>query len=207
MDPQTPPPPLDGGGSGLSNPPIPGPQIDFVELWETISGFFTGSSVDGFFGGFFGFVQTVLSFASLFFMLMIIYTVIQRNRVLAKEAQLYQIHENDSPENDEASARPKFASVLNHLESDNASEWKIAIIEADNILYEVLRRAGYVGDTLGEMLTYANEESFRTIESAWRAHKVRNQIAHDNHQFDISRRQAKQVVELYKEVFREFEYL
>lgn len=55
---------------------------------------------------------------------------------------------------------------------------KNALIEADKLLDYVLKGRGYSGETMAERLKKA-EVSFRDKDSVWRAHKLRNAIAHD----------------------------
>ena len=45
--------------------------------------------------------------------------------------------------------------------------------------------------------------SFKTIELAWDAHKMRNRIAHEGSDFVLTEREAKRVFVLYESVFRE----
>jgi hypothetical protein len=64
----------------------------------------------------------------------------------------------------------------------------------------VLRERGYQGEGVGEMLKGA---SFRTIDLAWDAHRVRNRIAHDGSAFELTEREAKRAFMLYESVFRD----
>ena len=98
-------------------------------------------------------------------------------------------------------------AVLVHLESTNESEWKLAMIEADNILAELTRDLGYPGDELGERLKLARPEEFKTVQSAWEAHKLRNRIAHGAADFRLTLEQARRAINLYQQVFREFDYI
>jgi hypothetical protein len=84
------------------------------------------------------------------------------------------------------------------------SDWKFAIIEADIMLDEMLTTMGYKGDTVGEKLKQVERSDFSTVEKAWEAHKVRNQIAHEGSAFSITKPEAVRVIELYKDVFEEF---
>ncbi|HVS79473.1 MAG TPA: hypothetical protein VHF05_00675 [Candidatus Paceibacterota bacterium] len=98
----------------------------------------------------------------------------------------------------------KWQRVIDHLESDNASDWKLAIIEADILLDEMLDAMGYQGDTVGEKLKQIERSDFVTIDYAWEAHKVRNMIAHEGADFTLTKKEAIRVIELYKKVFEEF---
>jgi hypothetical protein len=82
--------------------------------------------------------------------------------------------------------------------------WRIAIIEADILLDETLTNAGYVGSSLGEKLKSANPSSFTTIQDAWEAHKVRNEIAHVGSDFVLTQKSAKETLLRFERVFREF---
>lgn len=100
----------------------------------------------------------------------------------------------------------RWEDVLKHADSDQPSEWKLAIIEADIILEELLSELGYAGTSVGDKLKSA-PSSFRTIEQAWRAHNVRNRIAHDGGDFELSAMLARQTIAEYKMVFDEFDFV
>src|SRR5690606_5790248 len=72
----------------------------------------------------------------------------------------------------------KWNTIKAHAASDNPNDWRLAIIEADIMLDDALNKAGYVGASIGDKLKTANPNSFRSLQSAWQAHKVRNEIAH-----------------------------
>lgn len=108
----------------------------------------------------------------------------------------------------ESETRPKdnkrWEKVLALTNSQNQSDWKLAIIEADIMLDELLHGLGYVGETVGEMLKSASKNDFVTLDEAWEAHKVRNDIAHSGGTFEINERETKRVIALFEKVFREF---
>lgn len=101
----------------------------------------------------------------------------------------------------------RWQRVLEHIESTNPNDWKIAIIESDSILDEMVKSMGYHGDNLGERLKGIEVSDFNTLNNAWEAHKVRNMIAHEGANFELNEREARRVVALYKSVFEEFKYI
>lgn len=103
--------------------------------------------------------------------------------------------------------RERWEVVINHLNSGSQAEWKLAIMEADNILDDMVEKMGYAGENLGERLRAVEQSDFNTIQSAWEAHKVRNKIAHEGSEFQLSEREARRIVGLYEKVFKEFEYI
>lgn len=104
----------------------------------------------------------------------------------------------------EAKGNSRWADVEQHVLSENPNDWRLAIIEADIMLDEMLRNAGYVGTSIGEKLKTANQASFKTIRDAWDAHMIRNQIAHAGSDFVLTKRTAQETILKYERVFREF---
>jgi hypothetical protein len=58
--------------------------------------------------------------------------------------------------------------------------WPLAIIDADKLLDEALKRSRYRGKTMGERLVTA-QHNISNNDSVWFAHKLRNKIVHEQH--------------------------
>jgi hypothetical protein len=118
-------------------------------------------------------------------------------------------HEIIYPETTQAEVdiNPKWRRVLSHLESQNESDWKLAIIEADIMLDEILDKLQLPGETMGDKMKEVEKSDFSTIDNAWEAHKVRNQIAHEGVEYVLTQHEARRVVALYQSVFEEFQIL
>lgn len=97
--------------------------------------------------------------------------------------------------------------VAKHMSKGEVNDWKIAILEADSILDQLLEDLDYVGDNLGERLKNVPKGVMKNYEAAWEAHKTRNRIAHQGASFALSRREAEVAVGNYERVFREFDYI
>lgn len=93
--------------------------------------------------------------------------------------------------------------ILEHIATDRPNDWKLAIIEADIVLDDILKQRGYVGNTLGERLRAITPSQLSSIDDAWEAHKVRNRIAHDGADFVLTKRAAEQTIAQYRRVFSE----
>lgn len=148
-------------------------------------------------------------FAFLFSIAMIIVVIlyaIRYNKV--REKLMARILPADSPAESTAGNagidNPKWKLVEDHINSGDASKWKLAIIEADIILADILETMHLPGDSIGEKLKAVDTNNFTSIEQAWEAHKIRNAIAHEGSDFLISEREAKRVIGLYQKVFEEF---
>ncbi len=80
-------------------------------------------------------------------------------------------------------------------------------MEADIILEDLLTKMGYGGDSIGEKLKKVAKGDMKTLDEAWEAHKVRNQIAHEGSNFTLNHHEAKNVIGMYRKVFEEFYYI
>lgn len=79
----------------------------------------------------------------------------------------------------------------------NTSEsWQFAIMSADKLLDSALRDRGVGGETLGERLKSA-KPYISNIDGVWRAHKLRNRIAHDDG-VRVTHRQAAEALKIFK---------
>jgi len=152
---------------------------------------------------------TISNIFSSLLLMVIIYSAVRLMEVTRernnKLVEAYEMaHEAEAAEQE---GSKEWQRILTHVHSPNPSDWRLAILEADIILDEILDKMGYVGNSVGEKLKKADRADFRTIDSAWEAHKIRNQIAHEGADFVINERDAERVIALYKEVFDEFHYL
>ncbi len=93
--------------------------------------------------------------------------------------------------------------VRTKLLSENQSEWRLGIIEADIYLDRVLDSKGVPGDTLGDKLKNVSPAILPSVQIAWEAHKVRNRIAHDGADFSLTLPEARRTLSYYEIVFRD----
>ena len=124
------------------------------------------------------------------------YGKLQMDAIILQE-RLYQELSGDRAGNS------RWDDVLEHSSSDNPRDWRLAIIEADIMLEEVLDAAGYAGTSVGEKLKSASPTVFTTLDQAWSAHLVRNKIAHAGSDFVLTKRIAQETITQFKMVFEE----
>ncbi len=125
--------------------------------------------------------------------------------------RLYQIRKDEEPKyatiNPEAAhvqvKHSRWTYIMQLIESGQEGDWRNAIIESDIILDEMLTRLGYQGASVGEKLRGATTTHFQTLQNAWEAHKVRNDIAHQGSTFELTERLAHRTIANYEAVFRE----
>ena len=101
----------------------------------------------------------------------------------------------------------RWQNATKHINSENPNDWKQAIMEADIILDDLLNKLGYRGESIGEKLKRVAKGDMKSLNDAWEAHKVRNQIAHEGSSVNLSHHEAKNVISMYRRVFEEFYYI
>jgi hypothetical protein len=92
-------------------------------------------------------------------------------------------------------------SIRERLLSNNDSDWKLAIIEADIYLDKILDNKGFHGDTTSDKLKQITPAILPSIVMAWEAHKVRNRIAHQGSSFVLTMPEARKVLSYFEMVF------
>lgn len=97
----------------------------------------------------------------------------------------------------------KWQKIVEHAGSANANDWRLAILEADILLDDMLKQNGALGDTIGERLKSMTVNQMPSLQKAWEAHLVRNQIAHEGTDFNLSQHEARRIISLYEQVLRE----
>ncbi len=102
------------------------------------------------------------------------------------------------------SAKNKWQKIIDLVESNEESNWRLAIIEADIILDSLLETLQLPGQTIGDKLKAVEPSDFLTLDYAWEAHKARNAVAHKGSEFLLNQREARRVISLYEMVFKEF---
>lgn len=68
--------------------------------------------------------------------------------------------------------------TLQALCKDKAT-WPLAVIDADKLLDDALRRCRYKGKTMGERLVSAQRD-IKDNDAVWYGHKLRNQLVHED---------------------------
>jgi len=131
----------------------------------------------------------------------IVYSTMRLFELRAREKEFYstlvEVPKTAGEEN------PRWLHIESLANGSTAIEWREAIIEADIMLDDVLTRHGYIGDGVGEKLKSIDPVDMKSLQDAWEAHKVRNQIAHEGSAFNISDTIASRTIARYESVFRE----
>jgi len=191
----------------------PLPAVGF-DVFSIIGQLFSGNgAADALtYGGIFSFLSVlwtiivVLSYLiSILFLTLYVYASVRKSLDLEMQTQALRDEEKLYSQLYRGSAKSnRLEDVFTHSESSNPNDWKLAIIEADIILDEILKQQGYAGNSLGERLKSIAPSQLESLQDAWEAHKVRNNIAHQGADFILTQRLAQETITKYQRVFTEF---
>jgi len=105
-----------------------------------------------------------------------------------------------------AQINKKWQKVRNRLELQSDAEYKLAIIDAEDILDGVLGRLGYKGETLGDKLRILTPAQLSNLDKLLEAHQIRNNIVYDpDYRFSLDR--AQRILEVYEKVLQDLQAL
>ena len=188
------------------------PQVGF-DIFAVIGNALSGSGVGIFsLGGIFTIIAVLWSIVVVFgyvlaigFLALYVYASVRKSlysdlktQTLRDAEKLYDQHFRG------VAKSSRLDDVLQHSTSSKPNDWKLAIIEADIILDDILKQKGYAGNSLGERLKSISPSQLESLQDAWEAHKVRNRIAHEGSDFILTQRLAQETVNRYQRVFAEF---
>lgn len=95
----------------------------------------------------------------------------------------------------------KFLEIEQRLKQDNPATYAMAIINGDKLLDKAMIEIGVPGKTMGDRLKRGGER-FSNLNSVWRAHKLRNAIAHET-DLEVSYKQAANALAIYKQALKD----
>ena len=148
-----------------------------------------------------------LSLLALLLMTGIIYCIIRILQVRRHEHERFHAAAETLKARDIPKTHLRWARIVEQVRSENEQAWRLAILECDIMLNELLDVLGYRGETMGDKMKQATKERFKTIDLAWEAHRVRNDVAHMGSLRHLSQHEARRVVGMYEQVFREFRFI
>jgi len=94
--------------------------------------------------------------------------------------------------------------IVSRLDAGLEPEYKLAVIEADNMMNETLKRMGYGGSSLGERLEKLTAATLPNVDEVKEAHKVRDNIVHDPN-YKLSLEEAKKTLGVFEKALRDLE--
>jgi hypothetical protein len=153
-----------------------------------------------------GVIGTISMILSILFLIIIIFSLVRLREIqLDDKAEVdHEINEALKREQEKnRNENPKWHYILTLTESPNESDWRVAIMESDAMLEELLKDKGVPGETVAELLESARSDGYAHIQDVWDAHLIRNQIAHQGSEFPLSQIETRRVMKMYQNFFEE----
>ncbi len=97
-------------------------------------------------------------------------------------------------------------AIMARLQSDDADQYKAAILEADQFVYKALETQGYSGANFSERLAQLPTGSFLSVDVVRDVHALSNKIVH-NPQLPLTHEQTKNALGVYEKFLKNIDYL
>lgn len=95
----------------------------------------------------------------------------------------------------------RFLEIENKLKQENPASYAMTVINCDKLLDKAMMEMGIAGKTMGDRLKKCGDR-FTNVNAVWRAHKLRNAIAHEA-DLEISYKQAFNALAIYKQALKD----
>lgn len=142
--------------------------------------------------------------ASIPFLALVLYSWTRIFQIRRREYRAVRAAQRTVAAQDVPRTQLRWNRVLDQANSSNPEGWRLAILEADIMLNELIDVQGYKGETIADKMKQVDRANFNSIDDAWEAHKIRNRVAHEGTAHELSHREVRRVIALYERVFREF---
>jgi len=176
----------------------------FFLVYRAIARFFSFIFGDSFYPG----LKIVATLIVIALITIILYTLVRLYEIEHEGKGTPSVLEGgEAPVVLDAGHNQVWEGIRANVLSDNPSDWRLGIIEADIYLDKVLDQKGVFGDTLGDKLKQLTPERLPSLQTAWEAHKVRNRIAHEGEGFTLTQPEARRALSYFEIVFRDLEVI
>jgi hypothetical protein len=156
--------------------------------------------------GFFLTIKIILGIYTLVLFIDIILLLIQRGVAGNIREGIYGMDVPRAILDKKEKTREDWEGIKKKLASANPVDYKVALIEADDFIGEIVKGLGYAGDNFGERLDNIPEDHVMNVAGMRQAHQVRNKIIHDDN-FVLSQNDALGVLSQYEEFLRGFQVI
>lgn len=105
------------------------------------------------------------------------------------------------------SFKKRWQKIERKIDEGGESNYRVAVIDCDKMIQDVLNDLGYSDDTWANTLAQAKSKfSNSAFQGLWRAHKVRNRVVHDS-EHELNSMEAKSAIKKYRRALKELNVL
>ena len=102
---------------------------------------------------------------------------------------------------DKEKYQSRWLEIEHGLKPGSRDSQYMAILKADKLLDQVLRDTGSRGQTMGERMK-SRQNAWSNANAVWAAHKIRNQIAHDEN-VQLSETTVRRALASFKQALKD----
>lgn len=102
--------------------------------------------------------------------------------------------------------KTKWKEIEKGLHSDNESDWKAAVVAADNLIDDILKKMGYAGETMDDRLASIPQGQIENLDELKKAHTIKKKVVHDE-KFELDKDTAEDAILAYEEFLKIFDVL
>lgn len=106
----------------------------------------------------------------------------------------------------DAITRDRWSEIIAKVDAGSPELLKLAIIEADKLADDTLKRLGFEGKHMADRMQNVTPETLRSFTGLWKAHRVRNSLVHTPG-YEVSKDQAVLAIESYRKFLAEVKAL
>ena len=147
--------------------------------------------------------RNVFLIASLFFLISIIYLLFKTSwlnfRYLESAVEFFTYHPLIARK-----FAKKWKKIHARLKSGQEAERKLAVIEADSMFNDILKKMGFNEPTFEARIKNLISNLMPNIENVLEAHKVRNDIIYDPN-YQLSLEEAKKILLIYEKALTDLQ--
>ncbi|MEK7124502.1 MAG: hypothetical protein AAB877_02360 [Patescibacteria group bacterium] len=99
------------------------------------------------------------------------------------------------------SINKKWNRIVRGIKTESEAEYKIAIVEADDFLYQTLETGGFRGETFEELANDAGRKMISNFQDILEAHQIRNAIVYGQ-DYDLPLEKAKKILSDYENAIK-----
>ena len=103
-------------------------------------------------------------------------------------------------------AGQRWDEIKARLQKGDEPNLKLAVIEADSLLDDILKRMGLPGTNFEERLKQIEIQEVKSVNKIWETHQLRDRIIHTP-DFHVTQEEAEAAVGNIEEALKELEYL
>ncbi len=96
----------------------------------------------------------------------------------------------------------RWDEIKSRIEEETESEYKLAIIEADDFLNEILEKKGYKGEDFESRIEKVGKDQPLNKKEVRAAHEIRNSVVYDP-DFKLDLEKAKKIIGMYERALRD----